>query len=190
MKRFSAPAEFWAEALAAKTQPHALAGAILRPSLTHPSVGPGSGRRSLVQFNNPTIHMEAIMPLRSHLARSSRFFPCSICNELVELETAKVDEIGNPVHEECYVEKVSLKKSIRPPPGASDAEDNDNPVSQAIVAFLDSATAHSIIDSCPVCGSQLELRKLTFFYAGRSWEIQIAICLDCIDTDPPPPYDA
>jgi len=112
----------------------------------------------------------------------------------VELETAKVDEIGNPVHEECYAQKVSLKKSIRPPPGASDAEDNDNPLSQEIITLLDSATvsvtAHSIIDSCPLCGSQLEQRKLTFFYAGRSWEIQIAICLDCIDTDPPPPHDA
>lgn len=134
--------------------------------------------------------MEAIMPLHSNLARSSRFFPCSICNELVELETAKVDEIGNPVHEECYVQEVSLKKSIRPPPGGSDAEDNDNPLSQAIVTFLDSATAHAIKNSCPVCGSQLEHRKLIFFYAGRRYDVQIAICVDCIDTDPLPPHDA
>jgi hypothetical protein len=129
------------------------------------------------------------MPLHSNFARS-RFFTCSICNEHVELETAKVDEIGNPVHEECYAQKVSLKKSIRPPPGASDAEDNDNPLSQEIITFLDSATAHSIIDSCPLCRSQLEHRKLKFFYAGRSWEIQTALCLDYIDTDPPPPHDA
>jgi len=129
------------------------------------------------------------LPLHSNLARRSRFFPCSICNELVELETAKVDEIGNPVHEECYVQKVSLHKSVRPPPEASDAEDNDN-LSRAIVTFLDSATAHPIIDSCRVGGSELEHRKLTFFYAGRSWEIQIAICPDCIDTDPPSSHDA
>lgn len=50
-------AEFWAEALAAKTQLDVLTGAILEASLTHPSVEPDSGRRSLVQFNNPTIHM-------------------------------------------------------------------------------------------------------------------------------------
>ena len=130
------------------------------------------------------------MPLHSNLARRSRSLPCSICNEFVELETAKVDEIGNPVHEECYMQKVSLKKSIRPPPEASDAEDNDNPLLQAILTFLDSANAHAIKNSCPVCGSQLEHRKLTFFYAGQSWEIQIAICLDCIDTDPLPTHDA
>ena len=178
------------EALAAKTQLDVPTGAILKGNLTHPSVGPGSGHRSLVQFNNPTIHMEAIMPLHSNLARSNRFFPCSICNESVELETAKVDEIGNPIHEECYVQRVSLKKSIRPPPGASDADDNDNPLSRAIVTFLDSANTHAIINSCRVCGSRLEYRKLTFFYAGRSWEIQIATCPDCIDTDPLPPHDA
>jgi hypothetical protein len=167
-----------------------LPGAILRVSLTHPSVGPDSGRRSLVQFNNPPFTGRPPLPLHSNLARSSRTFPCSICNELVELETAKVDETGKPVHEECYVQKVILEKSVRPPPGASNAEDNGNPLSQAVVAFLDSATAQSITDSCPECGSQLEHRKLTFFYAGRSWEIQVAICLDCIDTDPPAPYDA
>ena len=108
----------------------------------------------------------------------------------MELETSKVDEIGNPVHEECYVQKVILEKSVRPPPGASDAEDNENPLSQAIVTFLDSATAHAIIDSCPVCGAQLERRKLIFFYAGQSWETQIAVCLDCSETDPLPPHDA
>jgi hypothetical protein len=88
------------------------------------------------------------------------------------------------------VQEVSLKKSIRPPPGGSDAQDNDNPLSQAIVTFLDSATAHAIKNSCPVCGSQLEHRKLIFFYAGRRYDVQIAICLDCIDTDPLPPHDA
>jgi hypothetical protein len=125
------------------------------------------------------------MPRHSNVARRSRSFPCSVCNEFVELETAKIDEIGNPVHEECYVQKVSLKKSIRPPPEASDAKDNDNPLPQAILTFLNSAAnAHASKTSCPVCGSQLQRRKLTFFYAGQSWEVVIAICLDCIDTDP------
>jgi hypothetical protein len=31
---------------------------------------------------------------------------------------------------------------------------------------------------------------LIFFYAGRRYDVQIAICLDCIDTDPLPPHDA
>jgi hypothetical protein len=56
------------------------------------------------------------MPLHSPLAHRSSF-SCSICNEFVELETARVDEFGQPVHEECYVQKISLKTSIRPTQG-------------------------------------------------------------------------
>lgn len=115
------------------------------------------------------------MPLHSNLAPRRRFFSCSICREFVELETSNVDEMGLPVHEECYFQKVSLKKSIRPPPETS----------QAIITFLDSANAHTIANSCPVCGSQLEHRIFTFFYAGRSWEIPCAICLDCKTPDYP-----
>jgi len=32
----------------------------------------------------------------------SQFSICSLCNEPVELETAKTDAHGNAVHEECY----------------------------------------------------------------------------------------
>jgi len=49
------------------------------------------------------------MPIRSNLAFKTAFPICSVCNEAVELDTAKVNEIGNPIHEECYVLKVSLR---------------------------------------------------------------------------------
>jgi hypothetical protein len=32
-----------------------------------------------------------------------RFPICSICNEPVEINTAKTDEYGKAIHEECYV---------------------------------------------------------------------------------------
>lgn len=118
---------------------------------------------------------EALMPLRSNLAPRPRFFGCSMCHEFVELETPYVDEMGLPVHKECYLQKVSLKKSIRPPPE----------VSEASFTFLDSENARSIASSCPVCGSQLEHRRFTFFHEGRSWEIPFAICLDCETSDYP-----
>jgi hypothetical protein len=130
------------------------------------------------------------MPMRSNFALRLKFLTCSLCNEFIELETTNVDEIGNPVHEECHVQKVCLKKPIRPPPGALDARCNNNPLSQSIVRFLNSAEAHPITNSCPVCGSQLEHRKFTFFYAGQTWEIQLAICLDCDPISPVPPHDA
>jgi hypothetical protein len=31
---------------------------------------------------------------------------CSICNEPMDLKTAKTDEDGKGVHEECYVDKI------------------------------------------------------------------------------------
>jgi hypothetical protein len=51
------------------------------------------------------------MPLNSNLAFKSKFPICSICNEPVEAETTKINEIGEPVHEECCELKVGLKKA-------------------------------------------------------------------------------
>ena len=44
---------------------------------------------------------------------------CSICNETVELETAKTDQDGEAVHEECYVSRIVRLKEITPPSKAS-----------------------------------------------------------------------
>jgi hypothetical protein len=43
---------------------------------------------------------------------------CAICNDSVELETAKTDEDGKVVHEDCYARRMRLKE-ITPPPKAS-----------------------------------------------------------------------
>ena len=32
---------------------------------------------------------------------------CSICFQPVDLETAKTDSAGQPVHEDCYVRKIA-----------------------------------------------------------------------------------
>jgi hypothetical protein len=50
--------------------------------------------------------------------RRLRLPKCSICNKPIELETAKTDENGKAVHEECYVRVMRLKE-ITPPPKAS-----------------------------------------------------------------------
>lgn len=33
--------------------------------------------------------------------------PCVLCNSPVSLEECKVDERGNPVHDDCYIERLS-----------------------------------------------------------------------------------
>ena len=36
---------------------------------------------------------------------------CSLCDEPVQIETAKTDENGDAVHEDCYVVKMRSKRS-------------------------------------------------------------------------------
>ena len=35
---------------------------------------------------------------------------CSICQKPVTLETAKTDEVGQAVHEECYLLKLGIRR--------------------------------------------------------------------------------
>ena len=130
------------------------------------------------------------MPMHSNLAPRRRHFSCSICNEFVELENAKVDEIGRPVHEQCYVQKISRRNSGIPPPKTSDTERNQKSASKAIITFLSSIEAQALTDLCPVCGSQFEHRNFTFFFEGKTWEIRLPICLDCDPGEDVPPHDA
>ena len=137
------------------------------------------------------------MPLHSNLAHGHPFFLCSICNEFLELETAKTDDGGQPVHEECYVKMVILKRSIRPPP-----------LSQAIVTFLESSEAHTIatwsfnssllfhlgptVDCGRMTGNPEVDRKtadrLSFVHSGRSlfFVAPLMCCLDIVRMIVPP----
>lgn len=131
------------------------------------------------------------MPLRSNLAFKSEFPICSICNEFIELETTKVDEVGKPVHEQCCVQQISLKKSTRPPPTKKDAEYKANPRAQAIIALLKSANTDSVMNSCPDCGSFLEYRGCTFSHEGQTWESILPVCIHCDSISHVlPPHDA
>jgi hypothetical protein len=39
-------------------------------------------------------------------------FLCSLCNEQVDLRTAKTDEYGKPIHEECYVPQMQMTREM------------------------------------------------------------------------------
>jgi hypothetical protein len=121
------------------------------------------------------------MPIRSNFSSKSKFPFCSLCNEPIELKTAKTDESGKPVHEECYVMAVRLRATQRPPPG-DDGEHHEKSIPQAIVSFLDSASLSPDLKCCPVCGSELEFRNCTFVYRGQTWETRLPICFDCRPT--------
>jgi hypothetical protein len=41
---------------------------------------------------------------------TSKFLVCAVCSQPVDLRTAKTDEDGAVVHEECYVLRVQNKR--------------------------------------------------------------------------------
>ncbi len=45
----------------------------------------------------------------------SQVVPCSLCERPVSLESAKADEYGRAIHEECYALKMRLKVATTPP---------------------------------------------------------------------------
>ena len=54
-------------------------------------------------------------PAGSPLRNSSNTVRCSICEKPVSLESAKADEYGRTIHEECYTLKMKLKRATSPP---------------------------------------------------------------------------
>ena len=50
---------------------------------------------------------------KTYHIRSGQFL-CVICREPVTLETAKTDDDGQAIHEECYVEKIRRKIPPKP----------------------------------------------------------------------------
>jgi hypothetical protein len=44
---------------------------------------------------------------------------CPICNKEVQLETAKTDEVGRALHEECYLLRLNLRRFTMPTDGVS-----------------------------------------------------------------------
>ena len=46
---------------------------------------------------------------------SSEIMLCSICENAVSIESAKADEYGRAIHEECYALKIKLKQATMPP---------------------------------------------------------------------------
>lgn len=47
--------------------------------------------------------------------KNSKTVRCSICEKPVSLESAKADEYGRTIHEECYTLKMKLKRATSPP---------------------------------------------------------------------------
>lgn len=49
-------------------------------------------------------------------APMATFVPCQLCRQPVTLENARIDERGQPVHEQCYLAALKTPKPTIPPP--------------------------------------------------------------------------
>ena len=64
---------------------------------------------------NPSLHKTRAVPILNRPALPA----CPICNKEVQLETAKTDEVGRAMHEECYLLRLNLRRSTTPTNGVS-----------------------------------------------------------------------
>ena len=39
--------------------------------------------------------------------------PCQLCEKPVPLESARINELGKPVHEECYLQVIRIPKPVK-----------------------------------------------------------------------------
>jgi hypothetical protein len=63
-------------------------------------------------------HPRSPASVGSPFKNASETVLCSICEKPVSLESAKADEYGRTIHEECYTLKMKLKWATTPPAAA------------------------------------------------------------------------
>ncbi len=52
-------------------------------------------------------------------------------------------------------------------------------LNQAIIEFLNSASSTKTPVTRCDCGAMMEKRRAAFFYNGKSWEVELPICMQC-----------
>ena len=61
------------------------------------------------------LHPQTPASVKSPFKSASETVRCSICEKPVSLQSAKADEYGRAIHEECYTLKMKLKWATMPP---------------------------------------------------------------------------
>lgn len=115
----------------------------------------------------------------SELQRETRSANCPICDKTIDGTTTERNEVGTPLHEECFALKSDLKKVTSSPSSESKSDGVENPLVHAITEFLNSAANASIPTACPTCGSDWQYRDSNIAYRGKTWGIRLPICVNC-----------
>lgn len=78
-----------------------------------------AGRKPSATFRESKFRRSGYIDRRCHssggvyLNTGVAFLACAVCNKPVSLETANVDEDGQPVHEQCYLLKIQREQIVR-----------------------------------------------------------------------------
>ena len=67
-------------------------------------------RPEIEKSNRASAMAKTLLSRFSRLFKKAPRLRCPICNEPVPLETAKTDSDGKAVHEECYFQRIKLKR--------------------------------------------------------------------------------
>ena len=60
-----------------------------------------------IHFETVPLSVARKIALQEHLLSHPHAQRCEICEQFVELETCKIDELGRAVHNDCYVGKLA-----------------------------------------------------------------------------------
>jgi len=63
-------------------------------------------------------------------------------------------------------------------------------LSQSIIELLDSASSENNELARCHCGALMQRQTTTFFYEGRSWEVELPVCIRCNQSARAPTDDA
>jgi hypothetical protein len=53
-----------------------------------------------------------LLAIDAVMAFPESLFLCSLCNDPVDLRTAKTDEYGKAIHEKCYLLQMQMKREM------------------------------------------------------------------------------
>lgn len=67
----------------------------------------------------PLLVIDAVMAFPE-----SPLFLCCLCGDAVDLRTAKTDEYGKAIHEDCYVQRMRMKRGMLRPSRNPSSEAN------------------------------------------------------------------
>lgn len=99
---------------------------------------------------------------------------CSICNDLVPLETSNTDEYGQAVHEECYIANICLKAEFLYHGGSATGSANKHAIYQPCEVRMLAAWESPTRKQPAVIATKFMKRAERVPWFNRPWIVELA----------------